>query len=117
MARVLVVDDSPAIREMLRAALEYADHEVGEASTLDDAVYEIETGRYDVVIADGHFPRAIGSRIEPLGPWLLRRASEFCRVRILHSADHTLGASVRNDGIVVLPKCSSMAKILKAVEC
>ncbi len=115
MAKVLVVDDSPEIRDMLRAALEHGGHEVEDTSNYMCAHRALETGDYDVVIADGHFPMRAGSRPEPLGPEFLLRASGFCRVRILHSADDTLNSSVRGNGIVVLPKCSSLAEILKAV--
>ena len=116
MARVLVVDDSPEIRELLRAVLERGGHEVREASSYHDAVFSILRGNYDVVIADGHFPMSDGERVGPLGPELLRRISAYCRIRILHSADDTLNSNMREGGIKVLPKRSSMAEILVAVE-
>jgi len=116
MAKVLVVDDSPEIREMLRAALEHGGHEVEDTSNFVCAFRAIETGDYDAVIVDGHFPMYAEATPEPLGPELLRRASPYCRIRILHSADDTLNAAVRGNGIVVLPKCSSLREILKVVE-
>ena len=116
MARVLVVDDDEGIREMLRAVLEYGGHDIEDTSNYQCGVRALETGDYDAVICDGHFPMHAEGRPEPLGPELLRRASEFCRVRILHSADDTLNAGMREDGITVLPKCSNLAEILNAVE-
>jgi CheY-like chemotaxis protein len=110
-----VVDDSPEIREMLRAALEYGGHEVEDTSNFQCGLRALETGDYDAVICDGHFPMHAESGPEPLGPELLRRASPFCRIRILHSADDMLSASVRGNGITVLPKCSSLSELLKAV--
>ena len=116
MARVLVVDDSPEIRETLRAVLERGGHEVEEASDFGSAIQKIETASYEAVIADGHFPLEAGGRPELLGPWLLHRASRYCHVMILHSADDIVGPIVFGEGTIVLPKCSSMAEIFKAVE-
>ena len=116
MARILIIDDSPEICDTLRAALEHGGHEVEDTSNFQCALRTIQTGDYDVLIADGWFPKHPESGPEPLGPELLRRASGACRVRILHSGDATLSTGARGNGIKILPKCSSLREILAAVE-
>lgn len=60
MARVLVIDDSPTVREMIRTALEPAGHEVLQAS---DGRVGVEVQRVlscDVVITDLIMPEKEG---------------------------------------------------------
>ena len=55
MARVVVVDDSPEIREVLRAVLETEGHEVVEARDGREAL-RLLMGREDVVVLDIMMP-------------------------------------------------------------
>ena len=53
-ARVLVVDDEPSIRLLLRVNLELDGHEVLEAGSLSAARESIARGGVDVVVLDLH---------------------------------------------------------------
>jgi CheY-like chemotaxis protein len=59
VSRVLVVDDEPALRELMRAALE-PHHEVADASDATAALELWRTYRPDVVLLDVMLPGASG---------------------------------------------------------
>jgi two-component system, chemotaxis family, chemotaxis protein CheY len=56
MARVLIVDDEPTIRELLREALEHAGHTVAEAADGAAAIALSRTATFDVAILDVVMP-------------------------------------------------------------
>jgi diguanylate cyclase (GGDEF)-like protein len=58
--RILVVDDDPALRTLLRATLEAADVEIAEAGHAGAAAAAIELARPDVVILDVQMPGVDG---------------------------------------------------------
>lgn len=56
MARILVVDDSTTMRQMVAFTLSDAGHEVTEAADGLKAVAEAKQRRYDLVITDVNMP-------------------------------------------------------------
>ena len=60
MARVLVVDDEPPFRLLLREILEEAGHGVTEARDGAEALAFLERGEFDVVLTDRQMPRVDG---------------------------------------------------------
>lgn len=56
MARVLVADDELPTRELLRAILEGASHEVHTAENGAEALELLRRERFDLLIADVHMP-------------------------------------------------------------
>jgi CheY-like chemotaxis protein len=54
--KVLIVDDEPHIREMMRLTLEAAGYEVGEAANGEDGLAQFARGTYDVVLLDQKMP-------------------------------------------------------------
>ena len=60
MAHVLVVDDEPAFRALLRDILEGAGHGVTEARDGAEALAFLERGAFDVVLTDRQMPRVDG---------------------------------------------------------
>lgn len=60
MAHVLVVDDDPLIREMLRFVLEDAGHFVTEAGDGEEAIEALTEGSPDCVVLDLMMPRVDG---------------------------------------------------------
>ena len=92
MARVIVVDDSPPIREILRAILESEGHSVVEATNGIEAL-ELVTSRHDVMILDVMMPGVDGltvlSALNARGPdcprviMLTAKAGEEDRQRAL----------------------------------
>ena len=60
MARALIVDDDADIRELLRAILSRAGHEVVTAVDGADAVQHLATEHFDVVVLDVEMPEMSG---------------------------------------------------------
>src|SRR5947209_18916191 len=56
MARVLVVDDDPGIRDMLRAILQSVGHTVLEANDGFDGLRSVYAGPVDVILCDLFLP-------------------------------------------------------------
>jgi two-component system response regulator (stage 0 sporulation protein F) len=60
MARILIMDDEPSIRAMLRQALEHVGHEVREAGNGTEGMRSFRESPVDVVIADILMPEKEG---------------------------------------------------------
>ena len=56
MAKILVVDDEPCIRELIRHVLRGSGHEVADASNPDEAMDFCRASRTDLVITDMIMP-------------------------------------------------------------
>ena len=64
MARVLVVDDEPSVRFLLRVAFEMAGHEVEEAPNGLVAIHGVENGRApDLIATDFMMPLMNGGEL------------------------------------------------------
>lgn len=60
MSRVLVVDDEPALREILKAFVEREGHEVLEAGTIQQARRTLNTEHVDLIFLDLVLPDESG---------------------------------------------------------
>jgi two-component system KDP operon response regulator KdpE len=60
MSRILLADDEPAIRKVVRDALEREGHEVVSAIDGKEALERFEDGRFDLVVTDLAMPRVDG---------------------------------------------------------
>lgn len=60
MAKILVVDDEPAILLMLKKMLEKADHEVDTASDGNEGIILFEKNKHDLLITDIIMPHKEG---------------------------------------------------------
>lgn len=60
MARVLIIDDNDQVREKLREVLEYAGHEVVEASDGKDGMRFFQKDQTELVITDVLMPEKDG---------------------------------------------------------
>lgn len=60
---ILVVDDIPAIRVTIAAALNAAGHKVTLASSGNEALGQIEAERFDVIVTDIWMPEGDGLRL------------------------------------------------------
>jgi len=60
MARILVIDDAPVMRDFLMEFLVDAGHDVDIAGTGEDGLQKALAGEYDVCICDMHMPRMSG---------------------------------------------------------
>lgn len=59
-AKILAVDDSTSMRQMVRAALEVDGHHVREAQDGEDALAALDAEPVDLVISDLYMPRMDG---------------------------------------------------------
>lgn len=60
MARILIVEDAPDVRQMMRDILETAGHDVVEAENGNTAVRQMESGGFDVLVTDVVMPESDG---------------------------------------------------------
>ena len=66
MARILTVDDSATMRQMVSYTLSSAGHEVQEAASADEAIGIAQTQTFDLVIADVNMPGKTGIELVAL---------------------------------------------------
>jgi two-component system phosphate regulon response regulator PhoB len=59
-ARILVVEDEPAIRELVAVNLRHAGYSVGEAGSAEDARAQLDAAPPDLVLLDWMLPRQSG---------------------------------------------------------
>jgi len=60
MAKILAVDDSASMRQMVSYTLKQAGHQVVDAADGRDALAKAKTGRFDAVITDVNMPNMDG---------------------------------------------------------
>lgn len=63
MARILVVDDDPLVRELLQTVLGDAGHEVSAVTNGEDALARLRESSYAVVVLDRSMPRLSGLEV------------------------------------------------------
>jgi DNA-binding NtrC family response regulator len=56
--RILIVDDDDTVRESLNAVLKHDGFETVTASNVKDALHQISTQSFDVLLTDLHMPQA-----------------------------------------------------------
>ena len=61
--KLLIVDDSPAILQILSAIITHFGHGVDEAGDGLEAIQLLQQGRYDVVVTDADMPRVDGVQL------------------------------------------------------
>ncbi len=110
---ILVVDDEPSVRALLRRFLEPAGYEIHEAENAESAVRLIEERSPAVAVCDVHMPGANGL-------WLadqIRVASPTTAL-ILATGDDEVpaGESLRPGVVAYLVKPLDRALVLRAVE-
>lgn len=87
--RILVVDDEATMRELLVEMLRGSAHEVTAVGDVPEAIGEIASGRFDVVISDMKMPGGTGRDIHAA---IARRAPELARRIVFTTGD---GASAQ----------------------
>ena len=111
--KIIVADDDPAIRELLRLILEEAGYAVSEVENGAELTRRLTSERFDVAITDIVMPEQDG--IETL--MSLRGAPVDTRVIVLSGgAGVYLQAADRLGAAATLTKPISPARLLKAVE-
>src|SRR5579859_4579123 len=115
MAFILVIDDDPDTRELLRSTLSSAGHEVAMAAEGSAGVQKYRTRKADLVITDLYMPGQEG--LETIKQLRL----EFPEVRIVAMSGKPTGGTMlsvaqRLGAAAVLPKPFSSEELLKVVE-
>jgi CheY-like chemotaxis protein len=64
--RVLVIDDEPAVQDLLQRVLANAGHQVTVADTAEAALIRLARDRYDVIVVDNNLPRMTGLELMSL---------------------------------------------------
>lgn len=60
MAHILIIDDDPIVRTLIRCNLEHMDHIIEEACDGEEAIFAIEHDSYDLLILDIVMPKKGG---------------------------------------------------------
>ena len=113
LARILVVDDEPAMRSTLSATLQHAGYEVRVAGNGAEAIELSQAGALDLMITDIHMPERDGlSTIREL-----RRAHPQLKIIAMtgSSLEEYLRWASKLGADVVLAKPFSRQTILEAV--
>ncbi len=64
--RVLVIDDEPAVQDLLQRVLVNAGHQVAVVDTAEAALIRLARDRFDVIVVDNNLPRMTGLELMSL---------------------------------------------------
>ena len=64
--RVLVIDDEPAVQDLLERVLVNAGHQVSVVDSAEAALIRLAKDRYDVIVVDNNLPRMTGLELMAL---------------------------------------------------
>lgn len=111
-ARILVVDDEPQIRRVMRSALTAEGYEVHDAKTGDAALEELRRERYDLVLLDVNMPGMDG--LETCR--LIRASSEIAVIMLtVRSAEEDKIAALDAGADDYVTKPFSMPELLARI--
>ena len=115
-ARILVIDDERAVRELISDALKIEGHDVHTAENGKEALDLIGQHRYDLVFCDLRMPEMDGQQlyeeVQRDYPQILKRIV-FVTAQA-HSADY--GPFLRATGIPVIEKPFTLSQLRQAVD-
>ena len=75
-ARILIIDDEPQIRKLLKVTLQAHNFEINEASSGEDGMYQASTTHPDLIVLDLGLPDISGMEV-------LHRIREWSRIPII----------------------------------
>jgi CheY-like chemotaxis protein len=116
VARILIVDDEPANRLLVKTILEHVGHEVAEAADAAQALREAGEHVPDLAIVDLHLPGTSGAELVQM----FRRDSQTSAMRIALYTGSTVDAAMRDFMTVnriehVIPKPCEPQELIAAV--
>jgi CheY-like chemotaxis protein len=115
-ARILVIDDERAVRELISDALAIEGHDVHTAENGKEALDLIGQHRYDLVFCDLRMPEMDGQRlyeeVQRDYPQILKRIV-FVTAQA-HSSDY--GPFLRTTGIPVIEKPFTLSQLRQMVD-
>ncbi len=116
MASILIVDDEPVNRLLVKTILEYAGHQVAEAEDAAQAMHEAGGNVPDLAIIDLHLPGTGGAELVQA----LRRDPKTSAMKIALYTGSTVDAAMRDFMTVnriehVIPKPCEPQDLIEAV--
>ena len=114
MARILIADDDPTIRQLAKFACEKLGHEVFEASDAPAALQSYAKDRPELVILDMKMPGGGGDAFFTM----LRETGDHCRVMVITGASREVALKSIEPSLVahVLLKPFRIADVVAGVE-
>jgi len=116
MAAILVIDDSKAIRDMMKVILEKNGHSVQTAEDGFVALEVAQSARFDIIFTDINMPKMSGIALVPK----LRALPDYEHTPIVmvttENADHRKKKAKVNGATGWLEKPISEDRILKAID-
>lgn len=110
--RILVVDDEPQIRRVLRATLTAQGYEVQDARTGEDALMSVRNSRFDLILLDMNMPGMGG--LETCRS--IRSCSEVAIIMLtVHDAEHDKVAALDAGADDFITKPFSMPELLARI--
>ncbi len=111
-AQILVVEDEPVLRDLLRESVVTMGHDVRVASRTEEALQLINIQHYDVVITDLGMPDIPGSKVAQAA----KQASGETHVILLTGWDNPLSPTQSTYVDQILIKPASVADLSAAIE-
>jgi len=116
VARILVVDDEPVNRLLVKTILEHAGHNVAEAANADEALIQTRKNVPDLAIVDLNLPGTSGAELVQM----LRRDPQTSSLKIALYTGSTVDAPMRDFMTVnriehVIPKPCEPAELIETV--
>lgn len=117
MARILIVDDEPANRLLVRTILEHAGHEIVEAADASEGLRAARVGTPDLAIVDMFLPGTSGAEFITM----LRRNPRTSAMKIALYTGSDVDAPMRDFMAVnriqhVIPKPCEPAELARLVK-
>ena len=112
MGAILLVDDSPAVRNIVGDVLRDAGHEVSEVASGAEAIALLERSSFDLVILDYLLPDMKGDAIARI----VKQRWSTLRIAFLSGYTEFRAWTGKHDEEMLIPKPISIEKLCKAVE-
>ena len=112
MSAILLVDDNPAVRNVVGDVLRDAGHDVTEARSGAEALGHLERASFDLLILDYLLPDMKGDAIARLA----RQRWPSLRIAFLSAYAEFLSITGKNGDDTIIPKPISVEALCLAVE-
>ena len=111
MVRILIVEDDPSLRVVIRMVLERAGYEIGEAANGLAALEEIAAAAPDLVIADLTMPRMGGTELIEA----IRSKPEMAAIPVVLMTGHVMGVDAKGSADAVVTKPFEPEDLIRTV--
>ncbi len=112
MSAILLVDDNPAVRNLVGEVLREAGHHVCDVASGSEALALLENRSFDLLICDYLLPEMKGDALARL----VRKRWSTLRIAFLTAYADFLAVTGKNGGDALIPKPISIDDLCRAVE-